>query len=1154
MTLYYSVVDFFKESCILVGESDKTIFPSFHGDKSSEVKCLRRILQSQGNWRFAPTFMQLELSDTKSGLPPTDVMTDAIALCDVVDKVVEAPALFRSVILKKQLVSILSGKLPSMATNLQQQYIGTIEKIKTPSYVKWEDFCPVIAFNVAKAQILDSPSSCAEKLNQLLDLIQDAESRHDYTTANQAYISTCNVAREWFQKVKGTGSAPVALKRLRAVQESYLEFHQERTRIAFFEASACSAYQTTLSIYYHEYSTMLSQGEHFQKRHPRFGVPRQQERLYDNANTAAKHLGMAEKQKVFTEKYQKWLQYCNHFKGVALTSDGISETELVNREIITRGDDCAQWGVNAIRVLLRWAGSELEQGLMSARDCKLLFGPGLNELPQEDIARSVAEVDVVSLSESIFGSHEEPTNTLLFQNQYCRLRDWVLIPNRLPSRSVRVTVLKIFMQSRLFRVRQPLIMKGELPDFDQVIAMEEESQALAETELLEKEESSETIGKQERNVWATIHTTLVKSFSIEAVQSGLIKDTELEARVTDCEELLEQQRNDRNLVGQYRASVQLITLKWQRFLHFKTVAPEDLLPHLNEAEDIFTEIGKYVSGLDPSEALAAKAQLSQDFSHREHYNYALAATLSAYDLFVAQAKSAPTESSPGLASQKYRGFLHWALRSKGRGFMDTLNVDTSVARTIGRSKAQLEPKLSNESSSTNDNDKFQTATAELGDALEATQFSSSVASNPFHGTTATSEEIDDLLQSLPESVVLVDFIDVRYGQGPTNFVAVIYRKGQKNPPTRIPNIDIAKLDRWVRENLEIVKRDEPRRLDGADASTRLETLSGLLEPLFRIGSPAAIRGGETVILCPTGSLNRIPMHAIPVDGKPFIERNPIVYCQSLTILRWLWSKHQDRSVKVPPPKISVINPMPDTWEDGKPVSSTVPVANLARSLHADFQHGFDLTNSSVLKAVEGSSILHYHGHVTFNRRSALDSVMILNQKAYKAVNVKRAGCEAVAVRDLFRIQLRDLALATIIGCGSGIGTISSTDDILGLPTALFYAGAGAVISTLWSIDDEDGAAFATEFYGAIAEQRKAVADTAAAARADDGSSIFDRTVDLARAVQTAALKLRTDPTGKYRQTPYHWAGFTLNGLWMLPDRNFPDLCESESSSNGVPSS
>jgi hypothetical protein len=65
-------------------------------------------------------------------------------------------------------------------------------------------------------------------------------------------------------------------------------------------------------------------------------------------------------------------------------------------------------------------------------------------------------------------------------------------------------------------------------------------------------------------------------------------------------------------------------------------------------------------------------------------------------------------------------------------------------------------------------------------------------------------------------------------------------------------------------------------LGQADADQRLEKLSPLLISLFNTSSKEGIRNGETVILCPTQIFNHVPIHAIPVDGKPLIERNPVV--------------------------------------------------------------------------------------------------------------------------------------------------------------------------------------------------------------------------------------------------------------------------------------
>jgi hypothetical protein len=105
-----------------------------------------------------------------------------------------------------------------------------------------------------------------------------------------------------------------------------------------------------------------------------------------------------------------------------------------------------------------------------------------------------------------------------------------------------------------------------------------------------------------------------------------------------------------------------------------------------------------------------------------------------------------------------------------------------------------------------------------------------------------------------------------------------------------------------------------------------------------------------------------------------------------------------------------------------------------------------------------------------------------------------------------------------------MASISSTDDVLGIPTALFYAGASSVVSTLWPIDDEDGAEFGKEFYAALREQ---ITRT----QSPEAHDVIANAMDIAKAMQTAVMKLRERES---LLTPYHWAAFTLNGFWMLP--------------------
>jgi CHAT domain-containing protein len=1093
--------------------------------------------------------MQLELNYTASGLTLKEAVQDAFQLCasmetcaSSLETQAQAPLKFRLVILKKRLADLLSDLGHPLSLNTTKEYIAMLGEITGPSYSGWEDFCPVIAFDIQKAEILKSDVPYSEKADQLRQLLLDAERRNDYTKANQTYISIHETVKEWLDAVKGKSEESSTFETFRTIGKAFFEFHDQQTRMAYFKGAALTDYLNTLSVRCHDYSTVLQLVETFEEKHPNFGVPNNQERLYDQAITAARHLGMVEKQRQLTKKYQNWFLKCSFVgQGGGISDEAISNPDFAFRGIKEDSNDPVEWGSNAIRLMMRWAGHEWDRGLMSVEDCSLLIGPSLGDLPQANLAEYLKNSPVANVSESIFGTHDEPTTTVMYMDRYRKLLDWILIPDRLPSRSARLFALKIFLQSRLYRVREYLRDRCQ-PSVEEAVALEEETKALTELENLEAAENGNSVDQEDKEKTSAIHTALVKVFAVDAVKSGLINEAELIWRAADCCELITHYHNSGHRLKEYHTICQLIRLTWQRYLLFKTVPPEEVMLLVNEADKVFVKTRNAITALDPPENLVARIQLSQNFSHREHHNFALAGRLQAFETCMTQANNMPIEQFQNLASQSFSAFLYWTFRSKGRGFIDILNLETGVAQALGKTKTdpELESEPQTETSASDKTDIGQAATTGLESKLKATNLSPPEFISPLNETMVTKQQIDEMVQSLPDGVVIVDFLDLRYSPT-TSFVAMIYRKGQMNLPTKIPNMSMGKIDKWVEDNLDLEREGQPGQLNDGNALDKVGELSGLLEPLIRTLPKLAIQPDETVIFCPTGSLNRVPIHAIPVDGKPFIERNPVVYCQSLTILHWLWLKFRDRQRTTKVSKTTVLNPMPEFWSDETPVQSTERVADLARKLDADFHHGFNLQNKAIAKAVEGSTLFYHHGHVSYNPESALDSAMILNQKAFKAAKriIRPKGCEFLTAREFFRIKLCELALAIIIGCGSGIAAISNTDDVLGIPTALFYAGASSVVSTLWSIDDEDGAEFSKQFYAAIWEQKKRSSDTAAPA--DEGAGIFDRTVDLARAMQTAVVKLREDAERKERLAPYHWAAFTLNGFWILPGHVVPDI-------------
>jgi CHAT domain-containing protein len=148
----------------------------------------------------------------------------------------------------------------------------------------------------------------------------------------------------------------------------------------------------------------------------------------------------------------------------------------------------------------------------------------------------------------------------------------------------------------------------------------------------------------------------------------------------------------------------------------------------------------------------------------------------------------------------------------------------------------------------------------------------------------------------------------------------------------------------------------------------------------------------------------------------------------------------------------------------------------------------------------------------------------------------------LTAEDIFSCGLAKGALATLVGCRSGGADVSAADDVLGIPMALHYAGAAATVSSLWRLDDGDGAAWASAFYGDLHEQRRGGGSGPVArpegARGsgeivgDDGAAGVQRhgLVNLALAMRRAVRCLRLDADGQER-APYHWAGYVLSGCW-----------------------
>ncbi|GAM91351.1 hypothetical protein ANO11243_094000 [Dothideomycetidae sp. 11243] len=912
--------------------------------------------------------------------------------------------------------------------------------------------------------------------------------------------------------------------------------------------------------WHEDFSGILARVREHDRRYPDFGLPRSQQRIYYLGMTAANQLGDRETESYFAEKRQKWARKCPWAgKYSAFSDKAVLDHQAALHYLVALEDDTSfARTAKAVQLLFRVASYEFEQGVLTASQLAMLF-PQIGEIPTEAVAEYLRQtIEIDRLTSAIIGTVDLPTLHAAFLVQYQKWLDWATLPNKLPSLEVRSLALQMILQGRLDLCSEHMIRSKrnheiELAKMRELKTMRSEWDSFLDLRALTVSE---------------VHATLLNCFpTSNGTQPRIPTEEELEAQVENCKTVVRSFNVNGKILDEYHSRMQMIGLMYARQSYYERVLFEEILACAEEQEVTYRKIKKRILLEDPAGALVAKAKSHQDFLYREHYDYAISTNFRAFNERKKQYNDNPSFEAQRDIVSLHGTFLEWCFRSKGRGFRDILNLEIGVARELRTANNMVI--RSHEVPRLQDSPREDwTVLEDVHRPPEDMSMRSDTAESFLQGDSVTSGDVQSMLKTLPENVVIIDFVDARYRPRP-GLISVVHRRDQSAAIIPLNPMTSTLVEAWVKENINSPHEGSINPLSGPDAAEKLAHLSGLLAAIQWCG----IQPGATIIICPSGSLNQVPIHAVPFEGRPLIERNPVVYCQSLTVLYWLWQKVH--KISPPPekpksfvlrikaildgllrkffggkfpvnePKFVVLNPMHQKWPKKNPgdadipVKSIGPVKRIGELLGGIFIHGFEgegISKTVASDAIKDASLLHYHGHVEYNPGSALDSIMILNRTALNDPwKPLEQGYQALSARDLFKIKMHEPAMAVIIGCGSGMSNVTTMDDVIGFPTALFYAGASAVVSTMWPLDDQDGADFATRFYAALTDLRSGSRPTGR----EDGLHWLSDTVDVARAMQTAVLNMYNDAARVDRAAPYHWAPFTLNGFWMVPGYVIP---------------
>jgi CHAT domain-containing protein len=109
-------------------------------------------------------------------------------------------------------------------------------------------------------------------------------------------------------------------------------------------------------------------------------------------------------------------------------------------------------------------------------------------------------------------------------------------------------------------------------------------------------------------------------------------------------------------------------------------------------------------------------------------------------------------------------------------------------------------------------------------------------------------------------------------------------------------------------------------------------------------------------------------------------------------------------------------------------------------------------------------VIHVAAHFDHDLENPWNSGMLLGDPRRDASWIRPAALGAVRTR---------ARLVTLAGCSTAGAHGVNLQGERGLATAFLAAGAGAVLGTLWPVEDDASAEFVTRFYRALDEGRAA---------------------------------------------------------------------------------
>ena len=217
---------------------------------------------------------------------------------------------------------------------------------------------------------------------------------------------------------------------------------------------------------------------------------------------------------------------------------------------------------------------------------------------------------------------------------------------------------------------------------------------------------------------------------------------------------------------------------------------------------------------------------------------------------------------------------------------------------------------------------------------------------------------------------------------------------------------------------------------------------------------AEMLGRPKLTIVPHGVLHYLPFNALHTGEEFLIDRYAIRLLPSASVLKYLkgWDRPLAQEILVlgnpdlGDPKWDLKGTEAEALEIGRTWSgSTVLLRKNA-------------SETVVKKAGGHFRYLHIASHGKFHSDRPLDSGILL------AADGENDG--RLTVSELYDLEL-NADLVTLSACETGLGEVRNGDDIVGLTRGFLYAGARAIVASLWPVSDDATRDLMTRFYAKL---------------------------------------------------------------------------------------